>query len=321
MSSEDSKVLFDRQGKKIEISDIESVCREHRLGTFIQMIGILGSSTNTILLIETSKGKFIVRFVTYPPSLERLLYIEETILYLKKSSLPVATAIMNNSNEYFSLVNNKMIQVYPYIKGLRYRDNPNQIQSSARMLSKFHDALINYQNGPLPTDSIYPTVGNLEKRLNRLIQNEKSISSSSISKINQLHSGICNHWEKAEKSNLMETIIHDDWHPWNQLFNKKGTVVGILDFECIRHGKRIYDIAYAIYHIYTHSAEKVKHAKMFLEGYGRMTTEEKSILSLVIAKVAMFFIIKDASYVEKNLHVNESFIYYLLSQEGRRFLS
>lgn len=322
VSNKHSKVLRDKQGKKILIADIQAICKRHQLGKLNQLIGFTGGSTNTNLLIETSRSKYIVRFITYPPTIERLNYIEETLLFLQKSSLPVVGAIKNESDDYYSIVDNRMIQVYPYIEGLRYKDEPNQIKSSARMLSKLHSALVNHKHGPMPTDSIYPTKENLEKRVIRLFQNAKSLSSSSKSEIIKLYSLVMEQWGKAEYSNLPETIIHDDWHPWNLLYDKDGTVVGILDFECIRNGKRIYDIAYAIYQVYTHASEKNKipYSKLLFNSYGELTPEEISIIRIIIAKVALMFIIKDPSQVEEHLKRNKPFIGYLLSTEGTQLL-
>jgi Ser/Thr protein kinase RdoA (MazF antagonist) len=322
VSSEQSNIIRDKHGNIISMDEIQWVCRQHHLGEIQRVIGVLGGRANVPILVKTEKGKYVLRYVTHPVPKERINYIEDIILCLKEASIPVVNAMKNQSGDYYSFTNNRMIQVYPFIEGSRFEFEPEQIKLNASMLNKFHTALNLYKQGPLPDDSICPTEENLEKRLNRLYQNKESISKSSLSRTESLYSTIINHWEKVDKNHLQETIIHDDWHPWNQIYHKDGSVACILDFDYVRPGKRIYDVAYALYWIYMRSPNKKSkiYSKIFIDGYGGLTPEEKSILPLVVAKVGLFFIIETVSEIKNQLKVNEPFIQFLLSQEGQKFL-
>ncbi|MBT2725605.1 phosphotransferase [Bacillus sp. ISL-75] len=322
MSSELSNIIRDNHGNVILMEEIQWVCRQHHLGEITRIIGVLEGGTNLPILVETEKGKYVLRYLTHSAPKGRINFIEDILLCLKDASIPVVNAIKNESGDYYSFIHNRMIQVYPFIEGSRFKFEPEHIKSNARMLNMFHTALNSYKQGPLPDESNCPTEENLKKRLNRLYQNKESISKSSLSKIESLYSTIIELWKKADKNNLLETIIHDDWHPWNLIYSEDGSVSCILDFDLVRPGKRIYDVAYCIYWIYMLSPNKMSqtYSKMFIEGYEGLTPEEKNILTLVLAKIALFFIIEFVSDIEKQLKVNEPLIEFFLSQEGKEFL-
>ncbi|MEH7383049.1 phosphotransferase [Bacillus sp. JJ1533] len=322
MCSEQSNIIRDYRGNVISMEEIQWVCRHHRIGEITRIHGVLAYGTNVPILVETEKGKYVLRYLTQTVPKGRINFIEDILICLKGASVPVVNAIKNESGDYYSFIHNRMIQVYPYIEGSRFKFDPEQIKSNARMLNKFHTTLNSYKQGPLPGESNCPTEENLKKRLNRLYQKKESISKSSLSKIKSLYSTIIELWKKADKNNLLETIIHDDWHPWNLIYSEDGSVSCILDFDLVRPGKRIYDVAYCIYWIYKQSPNNKSqtYSKMFIEGYEGLTPEEKNILPLVIAKVGLFFIIEFVSRIDKQLKVNEPLIEFFLSQEGKEFL-
>ncbi|MGJ7923018.1 phosphotransferase [Neobacillus sp. LXY-4] len=321
MSKKESKIITDRHGNKITTDEIQWICQQHHLGEIQRIIGVLGGRANVPILVKTEKGKYVLRYVTHPASKERIKYIEDIILCLKEASIPVENAIKNKTGEYYSLINNRLIQVYPFIQGSSFKFVPEQIKSNARMLNRFHAALNLFKQGPLPIDSICPTEENLKIRLNRLYQHKESISNSSLSKIESLYSLLIKHWQKANEIEFKDTIIHDDWHPWNHIYNKDGSVACILDFDYVRPGKRAYDVAYCIYWIFMRSPNKSSkiNSKMYLDSYDELTLEEKKFLPIVIAKVALFFIIESVVEVDNQIKVNEPLIEFLLSQGGERF--
>lgn len=322
MTSEESNIIRNNHGIDISMEEFQWVCRQHHLGEITRIVGVLADGTNVPILVETENGKYVLRYLTNPVSKGRIDYIEGTLIYLKHSSIPVVNAIKNESGDYFSTIHNRMIQVYPFIEGSRFEFEPEHIKSNAKMLYKFHTALASYKQGPLPAKSNCPTEENLKKRLKRLYKQKESIPNSSLSKIEYLYSTIIEHWNKADKDNLLETIIHGDWHPWNLIYSEDGSVSCILDFDLVRPGKRIYDVAYCLYWIYMLAPNKMSqiYSKMFIEEYGGLTLEEKKILTLVIAKVGLFFILEFVSCIEIQLKVNEPIIQFFLSKEGKEFL-
>ncbi|PFN96778.1 hypothetical protein COJ85_23925 [Bacillus sp. AFS076308] len=323
VSSEQTNTIKDIYGYEITVDEIQWVCKQHDLGDIKKIYGVLGGKNNVPILVETNKGKYVLRYVTYAASKERINDIEDIILCLNKASLPAVNAIKDRLGENYTFTNNRMVQVYPFINGVKFKFRPEQIKANAKVLKEFHNALKLYKPDPLPDNPISLTEEYLQKRLCRLYKNKESISESSLSRINSLYSTIINHWREADKNNLEETIIHCDWHPWNLLYHEDGSVACILDMDHVQPGNRIYDVAYFIYWILKFNSDKQKrqiYMEMFLDGYGRLTPEEERILPLEVSKIALNIIIKDVLKAEKELKETEPLIQYLLSHIGKGFL-
>ncbi|ACB85155.1 phosphotransferase [Natranaerobius thermophilus] len=315
--------IKDKKGQIITVDEIKWLCEEHDLGRFKSIIRVLNSSANTNILVATDLGKFVLRFITDPaPNIkERMNYIENTVSILKQASLPVLNAVRNKFGDLFSQVNNRVVQVHPYIDANKFNFDDIQIKSSAKILKKFHTVLKSQKPGPLPSYSIHPSPENLQTKFKHLYKNHHLKSKSSLSRIKNLYSRISKQWEGVDKNSLVETIIHDDWHPNNQLYHSDGTVACILDFDGIQREKRIYDVGYAVYTLYSMSHHKkgTKSSKIFLNAYGELTYEEQKHLSLVVASVALFFIILFPDKAEKRLRRRGLLINHLLSEKGSEF--
>lgn len=128
-----------------------------------QVIGVLKGRANVPILVETEKGKYVLRYLTHSVPDERINFIEDILLCLKDAFIPVVNAIKNESGDYYSYIHNRMIQVYPFIEGSRFKFEPEYIKSNASMLQKFHTALNSYKQVHFPDESICPTEENLKK--------------------------------------------------------------------------------------------------------------------------------------------------------------
>jgi Ser/Thr protein kinase RdoA (MazF antagonist) len=260
-------------------------------------------------------------------SKERIDYIQETIIALKNASLPVISAISNDDGENFSIVKNRTVQVYPYIKGSDFQYKPEQIKSSAKILNKFHTALKTFKTGPLPTDCVYPSNENLEKRFQRLNKNKGNFSNSQFKRIESLYFMIIENCANENTTDLAKTIIHDDWHWGNLLYHQDGSVAVILDFDNMQHGERIYDIAYAMYSLYkkTTAFKSNQMPLLFLKEYGELLPGEKRFLPLAIAQVCLFIILWSAenfrNQFDSYLKNSEKLIYFLQDMVYDDFLS
>ena len=323
VTDEPLNLIKDKYGKVITFGEIKGICKLHRLGRLKKIINVQGK-TNVVIIVKTNKGKFILKFYTFPPARTRLKYVENVILQLKKAGIPVISAIKNKKRDYLTFINGRLVQVYPFINGYQFQFNHKQITSSAFMLKRFHGALSLYKNGPLPSYSNFPSKENLEKKLVNLIKlREKYMTEpSSLIRIEFLYHAVMMRWDRVNTEDLPIAIIHDDWHPWNQIYCKNGQVKTILDYDGVQQGLRIYDIAYALYTIMISSPNNDKKmiCEMFLKGYGELTNKERQILPLVVAKVALFFILRSPKKAEEHLIENESFILSLLGEGEEHIL-
>ncbi|MFD2616324.1 phosphotransferase [Terrilactibacillus laevilacticus] len=314
-------ITKDKYGQPILLEDIQKVCNEYNLGRIKQKISLLGGSTNTNIYLETLKGKFVLRYITFPVSKERIFYIEDTVKCLKKVNLPVQSTIRNKMGDCYFIDKNRMVQVFPFIEGSKFSFLPNQIKSFGKTLSQFHHTLSDRIQGPQPGYKNHPSEENLEKKLKNLYKKRNRISKTALSRVESLYYHVNQQWAKESIDHLPQSIIHDDWHPWNLIYDNQEQVSCILDLDGIQREIRLYDVAYGLYHIYMNASshDKKAYADLFVEGYSDLIFEEKKLLPLFVAKVGLFFVMKSASNIEKQLTDNESFIQFLISEKGKDF--
>ncbi|MCT8140356.1 phosphotransferase [Anaerobacillus sp. CMMVII] len=311
----------DSKGNKLPREFIEWVCEKHKLGRLKKIKGYpRNGNINGIIIIRTQKGKYVIRCLTIKTNSERINYIEEILSRLKKEGVPVLRAIKTIEDQYFSIKDDIIIQVYPYIFGYDFIFNRNQVEANAMTLAKFHRALSSFNSGPLPEVFIYPTLENLDMKIQVLSMSNNNVSNYTVSRIVSLFNAINQHWQKFCPSNLPKTIIHDDWHPWNMLYYSDGSIAAILDYDYIQDGERIYDIAYALYYFYKRApGDKHKLIKLFIKSYGELLEIEKTVLPIVVAKVALFNILfatnsNSERKIKKSVDENEELIKNLLSK-------
>jgi Ser/Thr protein kinase RdoA (MazF antagonist) len=302
----------------------EYICGQFQLGSFKRIIGKMGGVFNTNIKIETSEGTFVLRILNEANTMEHLRYIEQVLPLLRNEGLPVLEPILALNGNSFISYRGKLMQVSPFISADSFQCRENQVYSSGDILRAFHRALEHTVPGPKPQWSFYRTSAYLVNSLKRL-RTLSVIPEVELSKVEKLSEQLLNKWNSVQ-SQLPETILHGDWHFWNLAYSKD-QVACIMDFDYIQKGKRIHDVAYALWVIYMLLPE---YAKIFdralLSGYGKLTDEEQAILPVAIARIALF-ILCQAAYssnpLEKwNKHYQKQvpFIRWLMSKGEQRLL-
>ena len=100
-----------------------------------------------------------------------------------------------------------------------------------------------------------------------------------------------------------EVICHNDFAPYNWVFNKQKRVVGLIDFDTCSPGSRVWDIAYAAYRIvplmphddvsvyYETSPfsynKMIKRLELFLKVYSKGQSSVKYSVESVIGKAQL----------------------------------
>ena len=85
----------------------------------------------------------------------------------------------------------------------------------------------------------------------------------------------------SELSGDQETVLHTDYAPWN-LIVREGKLVGIIDFDKIKPGKRIYDVVYICWNLLDIGSEDsnfteeeiFKYLPVLVEAYGEIETSD-----------------------------------------------
>ncbi|SFK94708.1 Ser/Thr protein kinase RdoA involved in Cpx stress response, MazF antagonist [Paenibacillus sp. 1_12] len=268
------------------------ICKQFRLGRFHNVGGSLGGSFNTNVKIETSEGAFVVRILNENNTMKHLRYVRKVLSMLRKQGLPVLEPILAMDGDPFISCKGKLLQVSSFVTIEPFQCRESQVYNSAQSLRAYHQALEHMHPGPKPSWSFYRSSFYYAEAIDRL-RSLDVVPQAELSYIEIIYENLSNKWERVEAS-LPEAILHGDWHFWN-LGYTKDEVSCVMDFDFMQQGKRIHDIAYALWVIYVLLPEYAStFDRAFIEGYGQLTDEEKGILPVAVARIALFFLCQSA---------------------------
>ncbi|MCR8632896.1 phosphotransferase [Paenibacillus radicis (ex Xue et al. 2023)] len=252
----------------------------------------LGGSYNINIKVETSRGEFVVRILNRSNTEEHLHYTQKVFATLSEHGVPVLNPILTSSGDPFINYKDKLLQVTPFVRADAFQCRHNQVRASARTLSVFHQSLQNTRPGPEPDWSFYRSRHYFMNTID-LLKNIEGIPKHELKRVEKLAEHLLETWEESQ-DDLPTGIIHGDWHFWNQLY-KSDEVYCVMDFDFIQQGKRVHDIAYALWAIYILLPDYAKtFDEIFIKGYANLTEEELKILPIAIAKVSLFFLCQAA---------------------------
>ncbi|SHJ66883.1 Ser/Thr protein kinase RdoA involved in Cpx stress response, MazF antagonist [Geosporobacter subterraneus DSM 17957] len=316
--SEQGKIILDSCSLSAE--DINYVCEQFNIGKLKSIHKRFENTANINLMFETEAGKFVLKLLHTEP--ERLNSIIKVMKILHMNHVPVILPLQDINDEYYVSMKNLRVQLTPFVDAGKFSFEQRQAVSSGRILKKMHMTLANFQEIVKPAGSIYPSRKILNEGIARLIELGDSIPREQVMLIKDLHDKITGLWS-SQSPGLPNTIIHGDWNERNQLFDGRGRVRCILDFDFAQRRERLFDVAYVLWNFLIH-ADFQPFAKPFMKGYGRLTEQERKLLQVEIARVSCFFICT-ASFsrnpslqIDRQLKQQVPFINYILSDDGEK---
>ncbi|MET3846893.1 phosphotransferase [Paenibacillus sp. OAE614] len=303
------------------LSEIQKICNAFEIGELVSIDGELGGLYNVNLKIITKSGQYVIRVHS---GLSRRNHIDAEAVLLKKLTergIPALTPLYTHTNDNYLLLHTRFVQVTPFIQGIPYRHSKEQVYQCGKMLRKFHDVLMEEEDVPVPYWSNYPSHAILQEGMDKLKLEQSHVHESSLIKdVLYLHQKVMEYWLPNEDE-LIKTIIHADWHPWNVLFDENSKIKFILDFDFLQKGERIHDIAYFLWAI--RESENYKElGRSFLNGYAPLTSVEIEMLPVAVARASLFFLCT-SSFVsdpvlelQQQMKTQKPYIEWLLTSEG-----
>ena len=237
------------------------ISKAYNLGKVKSLNPIAGGWVNYNYLLETSRGKFVVRILGSRIKKEtkmRLTNEFKILEYLHKNNFPyeIPYPIKNNEGKYLTEKSKQLFWVYHYLEGSPIKDYDDAtIKSIAKALATYHQYVENVKiNDNRKVDSLTKTYKKYKKMrmlkpdtpANKLVLENLGFFEESLKKIKKI------------KFDTKQVQIHYDFHKGNLLFDKK-KVVGIIDFERFLYAPRILDITQLIKCTYK------KDKKVFME--------------------------------------------------------
>lgn len=263
----------------------------------------LGGNRGTNILLQTSKGKKLLK--KYKSTLGKSTIIQEhsILMYLENIGFPAPRLFSTKTGDTLLKFRDHYYALFDFIeKGFQYynflffpRQSNEFTYMSGRTLGHLHKSLKNFNPQGFNPDGFKSKVKdrwrNLEwykKKLSECKRKSADCKSEFLrkkflhlfNKTDYLKEELSRLDNLLQKSNLIRSIIHGDYGPYNLLFQKNGPTV-VLDFEMARLDWRMVDIIQA-WHRFCHSrfGYNLKRMKLFLNAY-----QEQTLLSSIELKL------------------------------------
>jgi homoserine kinase type II len=223
----------------VDKQEIGEIVEDYGLVKLLSSTGIPAGSVNTNYLLETARGKHLLRVDEVKGELEVKRELD-LLLFLRKHGFPCPQPIADRKGRHYREASGKCLSVYRYYDGRVIRPErltTGQLESIGRVLADLHTIGKSYKKGIDNRFSfervatVYAEVRNhlpsYFKRIMRTLDDEAEYLQSYL------------------ESKLPKGIIHGDLFHDN-LIMKGDKVVAVLDFEAACRGKFIFDLATAV---------------------------------------------------------------------------
>jgi homoserine kinase type II len=196
-------------------------------------------SVNTHYLLETAKGKFLVKIDEVKSEIEVKRELD-LLLFLRKHGFPCPAPLADRRGRHCRDWDGKLLSVYRNIEGrlIAAEDlSSGQLENIGRVLADLHLISKAYKKGVenrFGFERVADVYGDVRSRLPSYL---KKIVRTLDEEIEYLQSYL--------ENKLPKGIIHGDLFSDNILFRGE-KVVAVLDFEAAGRGKFIFDLATAV---------------------------------------------------------------------------
>ena len=218
---------------------LEGLVDDYSFGRISNVVGIPEGSVNTNYLLETAKGKFLVRIDEVKGESEVRREID-LLAFLRKHTFPCPHPLQDRMGRFYRDYDNKCVSIYRYHEGrvlsvMRLR--PTQLETIGRTLGELHVIGKGYKKG-IDNRFSFERIADLYLSVrNRLPNYFRKITRTLEDEIEYL--------TRYLEGKLPKGIIHGDLFADNLLFRGE-RLTAMLDFEAACRGKFIFDIATAV---------------------------------------------------------------------------
>ncbi|MFA6534171.1 MAG: homoserine kinase [Patescibacteria group bacterium] len=226
---------------KLSKGDFIKILSCYNLGEFKSAKYFTHGWVNTTVLLETTKGKFVLRYYENR-SARHVLYEVNILNYLKKKNFPVAVPLQNSAGKFIGQYKSKPYIIIEYIDAKSIK-NPNNISSREelseviKVVAKLHNITKKYK----PNYASYHQKQDIKHCLEEYKKHPR-----------KLQKKVREGWFKNELAKLElpaalpKGVCHADLNNTNFLFKNRQVVV-LLDFDVSFYTYLIFDVANLIY--------------------------------------------------------------------------
>ncbi|TMB53142.1 MAG: homoserine kinase [Deltaproteobacteria bacterium] len=219
--------------------ELAEIVDDYGLAKLLAASGIAAGSVNTSYLLETARGKHLLRIDEVKSELEVKRELD-LLLFLRKHGFPCPQPIADRKGRHHREMHGKCLTLYRYVDGHTVaptRLTAAQIENVGRVLADLHTIGKSYKKG-IDNRFSYDRVADLYAQVrDRLPTYFKRIVRTLDDEVDYLQGYL--------ENKLPKGVIHGDLFDDNVIF-KGDKVVAMLDFEAACRGKFVFDLATAV---------------------------------------------------------------------------
>ena len=220
-------------------SFIEELANDYNFGRIANIVGIPEGSVNSNYLLETAKGRYLLRIEEVKSESEVKREID-LLAFLRKHSFPCPHPMQDRMGRFYRDYDGKCVSIFRYSEGRVLqpaRLRPGQLESIGRALGELHVIGKGYKKG-IDNRFSFERIADLYLTVrNRLPNYFRRVTRTLEDEIDYL--------TRYLEGKLPKGIIHGDLFADNVLF-RGDKLTAVLDFEAACRGKFIFDIATAV---------------------------------------------------------------------------
>ncbi len=223
----------------IDRAELDEIVEDYALGKMVVSDGVARGSVNTHYLLNTVRGKFLLKIDEVKSELEVKREID-LLLFLKKHAFPCPQPLPDRKGRQYRELGGKCISLYRHIEGDVVDSEDltlTQLENLGRVLADLHLIGKGYKKGidnRFSFERIFELYKDVRENLPPYF---KKVTRTLDEEVDYLHYYL--------EGKLPKGIIHGDLFCDNVLFRGE-KVVGVLDFEAACRGKFVYDLATAV---------------------------------------------------------------------------
>jgi len=223
----------------IDREELAQIVEDYGLGKLLVTDGIARGSVNTHYLLNTARGKFLLKIDEVKSELEVKREID-LLLFLRKHAFPCPQPLPDRKGRQYRELGGKCISLYRHIEGDTFEPGElklGQLENVGRELAALHLIGKGYKKGidnRFTFERVFELYRDVREKLPTYF---RKVTRTLDEEVEYLHFYL--------EGKLPKGIIHGDLFSDNLLF-KGEKVVGILDFEAACRGKFVYDLATAV---------------------------------------------------------------------------
>ena len=245
----------------VDKRELAEIVEDYGLVKLLAAQGLVAGSVNTTYLLETARGKHLVRVDEVKGELEVKRELD-LLLFLRKHGFPCPQPLADRKGRHYHEAGAKCLSVYRWYDGdvLRpERITAGQLENIGRALADLHTIGKSYKKGIENRFSFERVAGLYGGVRGRLPSYFKRIVRTLDDEVDYLQNYL--------ETKLPKGIIHGDLFHDN-LIVKGDKIIAVLDFEAASRGKFIFDLATAVNALCFHGEEyDLKRFEALIAGY------------------------------------------------------